>query len=83
MNSITCTDCQRNVVCQNIDQRKCTKQKNKWISLILCIFTISGHKFYEDKIGIGILYLCTFGLLGIGWIIDIFVLLLKPNPYYV
>lgn len=57
--------------------------KNKWVSLLLCIFTICGHKFYEGKIGMGILYLCTLGLFGIGWLIDIILLILKPNPYYV
>lgn len=59
------------------------RQKNKWIALALCIFTICGHKFYEGKIGMGIIYLFTGGLFGIGWIIDIILLLLKPNPYYV
>lgn len=59
------------------------KEKNKWISLLLCIFTICGHKFYEGKIAIGILYFLTAGLFGIGWIIDIFILLSKSNPYYV
>lgn len=29
------------------------------------------HKFMDKKIGMGILYLCTFGLFGVGWIIDI------------
>ena len=29
------------------------------------------HKFIERKIGKGILYLCTWGLFGIGWLIDI------------
>lgn len=60
-----------------------TNQKNKWIALALCIFTICGHKFYEGKFGMGILYLFTMGLLGIGWILDIISLLAKPNPYYV
>lgn len=59
------------------------RAKNKWVSLLLCIFTIFGHKFYEGKIGMGILYLFTCGLFGIGWLIDIFTLLFKPNPYYV
>lgn len=59
------------------------KPKNKWVSLLLCIFTLCGHKFYEGKIGMGILYLFTGGLFGIGWIIDIIILALKPNPYYV
>lgn len=57
--------------------------KNKWILLALCIFTVCGHKFYEEKIGIGILYLFTGGIFGIGYIIDIITLLFKPNPYYV
>lgn len=59
------------------------RPKNKWIALLLCIFTVCGHKFYEGKIGMGILYLFTVGLFGIGWIIDIISLLFKPNPYYV
>ena len=59
------------------------RPKNKWISLLLCIFTICGHKFYEGKFLMGIVYLFTVGLFGIGWFIDIFVLLFKPNPYYV
>lgn len=58
------------------------KAKNKWISLLLCIFTICGHKFYEGKFGLGLLYLFTAGLFGIGWIIDIVSLIGKPNPYY-
>lgn len=59
------------------------KPKNKWVSLLLCIFTFCGHKFYEGKAGMGVLYLLTGGLFGIGWIIDIFAILAKPNPYYV
>lgn len=59
------------------------KLKNKWIALLLCIFTVCGHKFYEEKIGMGILYLFTLGLFGIGWAIDIIVLLFKPTTYYV
>ena len=59
------------------------KPKNKWVSLLLCICTLCGHKFYEGKIGMGIVYLFTAGLFGIGWIIDIITLALKPNPYYV
>lgn len=61
------------------------KPKNKWVSLCLCIFlgVFGAHKFYEGKIGMGILYLCTCGCFGIGWIIDIVLIALKPNPYYV
>lgn len=61
------------------------KPKNKWVAFCLCLFLgmFGAHKFYEGKIGLGILYLCTVGLCGIGWIVDIFVILFKPNPYYV
>lgn len=61
------------------------KEKNKWVSLLLCIFIgwLGGHKFYEEKFGMGILYLFTMGLFGIGIFIDFIVLLTKPNPYYV
>lgn len=59
------------------------RRKDKWVSLLLCIFTVCGHKFYEGKIGMGVIYLLTAGLFGIGWIIDIIALLGKPNPYYV
>ncbi len=59
------------------------RPKNKWVALLLCIFTGFGHKFYEGKIGMGILYIFTVGLFGIGWIVDIISLATKPNPYYV
>lgn len=58
-------------------------QKNKWIAFFLCMFTFCGHKFYEGKVGMGVLYFLTLGFFGIGWIIDMIVLLTKPNPYFV
>jgi len=59
--------------------------KNKWVSLLLCIFFgyIGAHKFYEGKILFGIIYLFSFGVFGIGVIIDTIFILLKPNPYSV
>lgn len=53
-----------------------TKRKvflKKFIALILCMFagTMGLHKFYEGKIGMGFLYLFSFALCGIGWIVDI------------
>lgn len=58
---------------------------NKWTAFILCLLLglFGAHKFYEGKTGLGILYLFTFGLMGIGWLIDMIVILCKPNPYYV
>lgn len=48
-------------------------QKKKSTALLLCLFGgyIGLHHFYVGKIGMGILYLCTVGLFGIGWIADI------------
>lgn len=47
--------------------------KNKLAALMLCIFFgfLGIHYFYVKRIGMGILYLFTFGLFGIGWFIDI------------
>lgn len=46
---------------------------DKTIALILCIFLgcFGIHRFAAGKIKSGILYLFTFGLFGIGWIVDI------------
>lgn len=83
---------QPNVVINNTNTANATafvagggKAKNKWTAFLLCIFLgyFGAHKFYEGKIGLGILYLLTCGLCGFGWIIDTIVLLFKPNPYYV
>ena len=61
------------------------RPKDKWISFFLCLFLsiFGGHKFYEGKIGAGILYLLTAGLCGVGVLVDLIILLFKPNPYYV
>ena len=61
------------------------RPKNKWVALCLCIFLgmLGAHKFYEGRVGMGILYLFTFGLFGIGWVIDIIIILTKPPLYYV
>lgn len=59
--------------------------KNKWVAFFLCLFLgfFGAHKFYEGKVGMGILYLFTGGLFLIGAVVDLIVLLFKPNPYYV
>ena len=58
--------------------------KKKWVAFFLCLFLgpLGIHKFYEDKILLGCVYFVTLGLFGIGWLIDLVVLLFKPNPYY-
>lgn len=61
------------------------KPKNKWTALILCVLLgwMGAHKFYEGRIGMGILYVLTIGFFFIGWAIDVIALLLKPTYYYV
>lgn len=53
--------------------RPAMADKNKTVALLLCIFLgyFGAHYFYAGRFGMGILYLCTFGLFGIGWIVDI------------
>lgn len=60
-------------------------KRDKVVALLLCIFLgwCGAHKFYERKMTTGIIYLITFGVFGYGWLIDIVILALKPNPYYV
>lgn len=50
-----------------------TTNDNKWILFLICLFLgiLGIHKFYQGKIIIGIIYLFTGGLFGIGWIVDI------------
>jgi TM2 domain-containing membrane protein YozV len=50
--------------------------KSKMTAYLLWFFLgwCSAHKFYLGKIGIGILYLLTGQLFGIGWLIDLFTL---------
>ena len=58
--------------------------KNKWVSFFLCLFLggFGVHKFYEGRVLLGVLYLFTGGLFGIGIIVDLITLFFKPNPYY-
>lgn len=61
------------------------KQRSKWLAFILCFFfgVWGVHRFYEGKVGTGILWLFTGGMFGIGWLVDLIILLTKSDPYYV
>lgn len=52
------------------------EKKKAGIALALWCLSIIGlagiHRFYAGKIGTGILWLVTFGLFGIGQLIDLF-----------
>ncbi|MBQ5740165.1 MAG: TM2 domain-containing protein [Oscillospiraceae bacterium] len=58
--------------------------KSKWVAFFLCLFfgVLGAHKFYEGKILFGVIYILTAGFCGIGVVVDLIILLLKPNPYY-
>lgn len=59
--------------------------KDKKVAFLLCFFlgTSGAHRFYEGRIGTGILWLLTGGLFGIGWLADLIRIGTSPNPYYV
>ncbi len=61
------------------------KPLSKWTAFFLCLFLgyLGIHKFYEGKVALGIIYLFTFGLIGVGIVVDLIVLLFRPDPYYV
>ena len=47
--------------------------RSRVIAFFLCLFlgNLGFHRFYVGKIGSGLLYLCTFGVCGLGWIMDL------------
>ncbi len=55
-------------------------KKSKTVALLLCVFlgTLGIHHFYAGKAAMGVLYLLTGGIIGIGWIIDI-ILIVTDN----
>lgn len=67
------------------EARKTSKygEKSRSTAMLLLIFggLFGAHKFYEGKIGMGILYFFTAGLYFIGLIIDFIVLFEMPEKY--
>ena len=51
--------------------------KSKTVAAVLCLSLgfLGIHRFYMGKIGTGILWLLTFGLLGIGVLVDFIMIL--------
>lgn len=57
------------------------KSKGKAYLLLMLLGFFGGHCFYLEKIGKGILYCLTGGLLGFGVIIDLFTLGKQVDNY--
>ncbi|MDR0583788.1 MAG: TM2 domain-containing protein [Treponema sp.] len=57
--------------------------KSKLTAYLLCIFLgfWGGHRFYIGKIWTGVLYFFTFGLFGIGWLVDLITLSGQVDKY--
>jgi len=60
--------------------------KSKWVAFFLCLLlgAFGAHNFYVGRIGRGFLFLLTFGLCGVGIIIDLITILIgsfRDNVY--
>lgn len=62
---------------QNFQNQQMISAKSKGTAAVLCFLlgVLGIHRFYVGKIGTGILWLLTFGLFGLGAVID-FVMIL-------
>lgn len=57
------------------DQEYEKNKKSMLVAYLLLVFLggIGIHHFYLKKVGFGILYIFTGALLGVGWLIDLFI----------
>ncbi|MEK9731707.1 MAG: TM2 domain-containing protein [Candidatus Poseidoniales archaeon] len=53
-----------------------TEDRNLVLAYVFCICLgyLGAHRFYLGHIGMGVLYIFTFGFFGLGWFIDLFIL---------
>ena len=57
-------------------QSRVANDDELFIAYLIWLFLgiIGGHRFYFGHIGLGLLYLFTGGLFGIGWFVDLFLI---------
>lgn len=60
-----------------VDYHSYRSDKKRWVAFFLCLFfgAWGVHKFYLGRFAIGVFYFFTLGVFGIGWVIDLIVLL--------
>jgi len=53
-------------------------EKSRLVAFFLCMFAgmFGGHRFYMGKTGTAILWLVTFGIFGIGYFVDLIMIVL-------
>lgn len=56
-------------------KRKTAKKRLPAFLLCLILGGLGIHRFYVGKIGTGILWLVTGGILGIGWLVDLIMII--------
>ena len=61
----------------DIQQEIADDKNGAGIELILCIFLgwLGAHKFYKKRFGMGLIYLFTMGVFGLGVLVDFFAIL--------
>lgn len=89
----TLTNINKEFLAKKIDTKQASTEKQKSkngkrhpekyqiTAFLLCFFLgfLGIHRFYLGYPALGVLYMLTLGLFGIGWLVDIFRLMLPDN----
>ena len=94
--AVVCPKCGCQVENLDMEDKPTPGSKDKIVAALLCFFLgmLGAHKFYENKVGTGILYLLIFLvgwilffvptiILAIVCIVDLVNLVTKPKRYYI
>lgn len=62
---------------QVVIQTPSGKKHSRWLAFFLCLFLgmFGVHRFYTGNWGTGVVFLFTWGLFGIGWLLDLICIL--------